>query len=80
MNRVSFMVGAEIFFFATLPNSVGCMHSASYPLGTGKNLTLGMKWPACEADHFLPSVTNIQTAWIYGSFSEHTFMVWYIMN
>jgi hypothetical protein len=74
------MAGAEIFFFATVPNSVVCMHSASFPLDTGKDLSLGMKWPACEVDHSLPSSTIIQTAWSYGSVTEHICTVWYIMN
>jgi len=40
-------------------------------------LSLGVKWPWCEADHSPPSSTKVRNVWSYTSIPPYVFMAWY---
>jgi hypothetical protein len=42
-------------------------YPASYPMGTGGAISLGVKRPGREADHSPPSSTDVKNAWRYTS-------------
>jgi len=50
-------------------------HPTSYMVGTGI-LSLGVKWPGCEADHLPSSGAKVKNARSYTSTTPHVFMAW----
>jgi len=68
MTKIQFLAGAgkEYFFFPTV--TVLALGSTQHHVQciTGP-LSLGGKWPVCEADHSLPPSTDVKNAWSYTS-------------
>jgi hypothetical protein len=48
--KVQFLAGAGNFSLHHCIQNSSEVHPASYPMGT-RALSLGVKWPGCEADH-----------------------------
>jgi hypothetical protein len=65
-SRVRFPAGAANFSLHHRVQNGSGAHPASYPMGTG-DLSLGVKWPVCEADHSPPSSAEVKNAWSYTS-------------
>jgi hypothetical protein len=43
-------------------------------------LTLGLKWPGCDADHSPPSSAEANNVWSYTSTPQYIFMVWCLIK
>jgi hypothetical protein len=39
-------------------------------------LSLGVKWPGCEADHSLPPSIEVKNSWSYTPLPQYAFMAW----
>jgi hypothetical protein len=52
-------------------------HSASYPVGSGDNMTRG---PGREADHSPPSSCEIKNVWSYTSVPPYFVVVWHVFQ
>jgi hypothetical protein len=66
MIGIPFPVGLGIFLFDTVSRPA---LGPTQPLiqGVPGALTLGVKWPRCEADHAPPSSSEVKNAWGYTS-------------
>jgi hypothetical protein len=50
-------------------------------MGTGGGaLTLGVKRPGCEANHSLPSNSEVNNAWSHASTPQYAFMAWCLVK
>jgi len=54
----------------------GACHSASYSMDTWSFFPGGVKWPEREADHSLPSSTEVKNTWRYASNSPYACSAW----
>jgi hypothetical protein len=43
-------------------------------------LSLGVKWPVCEADHSPPSTAKVKNAWSYTFTPQYAFMAWCLVK
>ena len=43
-------------------------------------LSLGVKWPGCEAENSPPSNTEVMNGWSYISTLSYVFMAWYVLK
>jgi hypothetical protein len=44
------------------------------------SLSLGVKWPGCEADYSPPSSAEVKNVWGCTSAPQYTFMVWFSLK
>jgi hypothetical protein len=66
-----------MFFLATASRPLLC--SIQSPTKwIPRALSLGVKRPECQANHYLSSIVEVKNAWKYISASPYVFMAWYL--
>jgi hypothetical protein len=78
--RVRFPAGAGNFSLHHRVQNGSGAHPASYPVGTGRVLSLGIKRPRSEDDPSPPSSAKAKNAWSYTSTPQYVFTAWCVVK